>query len=145
VVPNARGGDREGGGQDDPGERWAAPGGAFEVAHRRVGARSVLELSGEVDIATVATLQEALEHVGQGSEVVVLDLGGLSFADSSMLAALASACNRLRSQGGDLRLARARGQMRRVLELTGLVELLPPFPSVDQALAGGTGGARPAG
>lgn len=74
--------------------------------------RRVINLKGELDLATAAQAGEALSH---GFEV--LDLGELEFLDSTGLRILLQA-----SQALDCKpvLRGARGQVRRILELSGM-------------------------
>jgi anti-anti-sigma factor len=101
--------------------------------HRSEGA-TVLVLVGEVDIGTVPTLREALGAVPDGERLVVLDLRRLSFGDSSMLSTVMASCRRLRSHGGDLRLLGARGPVRQVLQITGVVQEVELFDTLREAL-----------
>jgi anti-anti-sigma factor len=92
-----------------------------EVFSRRstvVGDVHVVELSGELDMATAQGLSDWLVKIA-GSDVVV-DLTELTFMDSSGIKALVMARNRIVEQGNDLFLTRPQPIVRRVLEITGL-------------------------
>jgi anti-sigma B factor antagonist len=80
----------------------------------------VLTLAGELDLATAPVLQERLDATLQGGAVVVIDLSGLSFIDSSGLGMLVQAERRLRESGGQLVLVRGPRAAHRPFELTGL-------------------------
>lgn len=82
----------------------------------------VVTLHGVLDLANAARVRDALVEV-VGSTVVV-DLAGLSFLDSSGIAALLGARSEILAAGKDFRLRGARGVVRRVLEVTGLEQLL---------------------
>jgi anti-sigma B factor antagonist len=85
----------------------------------------VVSLSGELDIDGAAELDTLLRRV-QGSQreaAVVVDLEKLSFVDSSGLLALVSAHRRSRGHG-QVGFRSARGQVKRVLDLTGLSRTL---------------------
>jgi len=88
-----------------------------------------LRLSGELDMATVPELERSIEAAEvAGHEVVVLDATHLSFIDSSGLRGILDAHRRMSERQRTLVLSGAGAQVRRVLELTGTLELLEPKP-----------------
>jgi anti-sigma B factor antagonist len=94
---------------------------AVEIAPDPGGAWPVLKVTGEVDIETSPVLEEELRSVlDQGVSSVEVDLGEVTFLDSTGLSVLISALKRCRGAGGDLRLRRPQPNVRRVLEITGL-------------------------
>jgi anti-anti-sigma factor len=82
---------------------------------------SGFRVSGTVDIYSANALREALEPQLHGT--LVLDLSDVDFIDESGLAALLGAHKRLHDQGGSLVLRKPRGQILKVLEITGVPEL----------------------
>jgi anti-sigma B factor antagonist len=93
----------------------------FEV--RRVDHRLgvVLTLRGELDLATVPLVQEKLiDRAARNRGMVVIDLSGLRFIDSSGVRMLVRAERQLRVSGRQLVLVRGPRAVRRVFELTGL-------------------------
>lgn len=80
-----------------------------------------VSVTGEVDIATV---EEFLAAAGgcldSGATAVVLDLGGVTFIDSSGLGALVRIRNLARERGADVTLDRVPDAVTRLLEVTGL-------------------------
>jgi stage II sporulation protein AA (anti-sigma F factor antagonist) len=79
------------------------------------------QVSGAVDIYSARAVREALETELRGT--LVLDLNRVDFIDESGLATLLTAHKRLQDQGGSLVLRRPRGQVLKVLEITGVAEL----------------------
>lgn len=73
--------------------------------------------------------------VADGGKRLVVDLGEVSFVDSSGLGALVGGLKAGR-HGGDLRIARPAEQARTILELTTLNRVLRPYATVEEALAG---------
>ena len=64
--------------------------------------RIVVHVRGEIDIATAGRLRDVIEpHLGP-EQRIVLDLSGVRFADSSLLALLVQARGRLTADGGSL-------------------------------------------
>jgi anti-anti-sigma factor len=84
-----------------------------------------LRVSGEVDIATVDTLRACIESVDDGYGTIVLDLASLRFIDSSGIGLLAQLHRELTPQLRHLELHGAQGPVQRVLELSGLAQILP--------------------
>ncbi len=66
---------------------------------------------------------------------LVLDMSGLSFLDSAGVGALVSLFVSRRNAGKTLALASLTQQGTAVLQVSGLLKLLPVYPSVEQALA----------
>jgi len=85
--------------------------------------RPVLRVAGEIDIETSPALEEQLQAVlDQGHTSVLVDLGQVTFLDSTGLSALIGGLRRCQGVGGELRLVSPRANVRKVLEVTGLVE-----------------------
>ncbi len=81
----------------------------------------VLVLEGELDPFTAPLFMAEIEG-SLGDEVVnlQLDMGGVSFLDSSGLRVLMAAHNKLKPRGGGVVLAGATDIARRVIEIAGL-------------------------
>jgi anti-sigma B factor antagonist len=98
-----------------------------ETWHWRVdvGAdRIVLTLSGEIDMSGADGFEHLLrEMIGQARAVEV-DMEQLSFIDSTVLGALVAAHHEALDRGVDLTVVKAAGQVRRVLDMTGIMQLL---------------------
>lgn len=99
------------------------------------GARAV-SVAGELDQATVPELQQALDEVIEaGGGGLLIDLSDCSFIDSSGLAALVSARDRM--AGGDDRgfsICCGSPQVRRLLEITGLDKAMGVVSTREEAL-----------
>jgi anti-sigma B factor antagonist len=78
-------------------------------------------LAGEVDVAAARELREALVQITEGRDVLV-DLEDVTFLDSTGISVLVMACNRIRSQGGGFSLVGMSDPVRRVLEITSLLD-----------------------
>lgn len=96
----------------------------------------VVTVSGELDVYTAPLLRDALLTLPLAElDVVVGDLSGLEFMDSSGLGVLVAAQKKLRAGGGGLRLVCAGGPVLRMLDLTGLSTALAVHPTLEAALA----------
>lgn len=94
----------------------------LHVTTATVGDREVVSVEGVLDLASLATLHDALNRAAQqhrGSTLVV-DLDGVSAIDDSGLGILLGAAANARQSGGDLELVVGDGPIRRRLEQTRL-------------------------
>jgi len=95
----------------------------FQLSTETSGHATVITLAGELDIASSETLERELEEHSH-APLVVVDLRGLTFIDSTGLGLLVRAHQRAAERGARLALVRGEGQVERLLELTGLGEEL---------------------
>lgn len=100
----------------------------------------VVRLDGDVDLAIVPELREALaEVVDTGCDNVVLDLEHVTYVDSTGLGLIVWLDRQLAPCEGKVVLAGANGDVTRILELSGLIGVAPTVSSresVGDALAG---------
>jgi anti-sigma B factor antagonist len=83
----------------------------------------VVRLAGEVDVANVSELDDALRNAEQrmpAHGLMAVDLKGLSFIDSAGLGALVRLHNRLEDSSCHLVLRNPPAHIRRVLDIGGL-------------------------
>jgi anti-anti-sigma factor len=88
--------------------------------------RVVVALSGEADLAARDELTAALLTAVNSARVVVVELGALTFLDSSGLHGLVTAHRAAEKRGGRLYLANAAGAVATLLGITGIGALLSP-------------------
>jgi anti-sigma B factor antagonist len=104
----------------------------------------VVVVEGEHDIYTAPTLRERLEDaLGRGGGVVV-DLTAATFVDSSILGALLDARRRAQDQGQGFVVsvgAEVEPGVQRILDITGLVPVLPVIDGREAAIAAARDGA----
>jgi anti-sigma B factor antagonist len=109
----------------------------FGIAEQSVDGTSVVTVSGEVDVATAPAVRDCLNQViDRDRGLVVADLSGVTFIDSTGLGVLIGAHRRCADSGRPLRVVVVEPRIRKVFEITGLTELFPIHPSLDLALAG---------
>jgi anti-sigma B factor antagonist len=98
---------------------------AFEVTVEERGGAVHAVVAGELDISTAPLLEEALGRAeAEGPPLLVIDLSGLSFMDSTGLRLLIGADARAREGGRRLVLVQGNEMIQRVLRLTRLDERL---------------------
>lgn len=91
----------------------------FRVDVHREGAALVVAPSGEIDLATVGRVREALQHERE-ARVVVLDLREVSFIDSAGLQLVLEEHRRAARDGAELRIRRGPSNVQRLFVMTGL-------------------------
>lgn len=81
--------------------------------------------AGELDLVTAPLLARALREAEQGDTDIVLDLTGVTFMDSSGLAAVLEAAQRNRTQQRDFTIRPGDGAVIRVFALANVLDELP--------------------
>jgi anti-sigma B factor antagonist len=99
---------------------------------------TVAALRGELDVTDAAAVARALCTIANSGRVVIADLAGLEFIDSSGLAALAYVRRHARQRGGDMLVVAPQQRIRRMLTLTGCADVF----SIHAALGEATAAAR---
>jgi anti-sigma B factor antagonist len=102
---------------------------------RSEGERIVLRLDGELDLASVPTLEHAVESVTlDDAAELVLDLRGLEFIDSTGLRAILQQDKRSADRGQAFALVRGSEQVQRLMNMTRVDEHLKIVASPEEIL-----------
>jgi anti-sigma B factor antagonist len=111
----------------------------FEVVSFFEPPRVRVQISGELDIATVPLLVEALRAVERERDCAIeLDLGALTFTDASGLHAILSASRRAHRRERGFVVARPSARILRLFELSGIREQLELTDLPGRVQAGAT-------
>jgi len=104
------------------------------VEHEPEGPRAVVEVHGELDLATAPVMRRYL-HValGAGRTEIVADLTGVTFIDSTALAVLVGTRQRL--PGGRLATVATDRRVLTIIEVAGLDDALEVFSTREDAEA----------
>lgn len=102
----------------------------------------VVRLAGELDLHTSAELRQQVERELSAGRVraLVLDLAGVTFLDSSGLGFILGRYRRMTERSGRMALSGAVPHVRSVLELSGILKILPLYGSWREGLAALRGG-----
>jgi anti-anti-sigma factor len=95
----------------------------------------VIALSGELDAGDPGFADQLLYQI-DGSDRVVVDLLNVSFIDSSVVRALVLGWRATTDSDGWLRVVYTHHLIRRVIDMCGLADVLPQYPSVEAARRG---------
>ncbi len=105
------------------------------LRHRIVGDAAVLDVAGELDIATSPTLKAALEDLmDHGYSCLVINLLRTTYLDSTALSVLSLVRKRAVNAGGNLGIVYEQPHLEKVFMITRLHEEFPVFRSEVDAL-----------
>ena len=112
-----------------------------------IGGHDVLAANGEIDLATIPTLHNALVRHAQSNRggTVIVDLDGVTVCDDAGLGVLLGCAGRVRESGGDLVVVCSDGSLRQRLARTGFDRAIRVEPSVATVVIGAGAGASPTG
>jgi anti-anti-sigma factor len=90
---------------------------SFTVSSHRVGSSEVIEVAGELDLATAPKLEEVLDRMLVIPHEIVVDVTGLTFVDSSGLRLLLRASELV---GGRIQLKGCSTRITHLLDIAGI-------------------------
>lgn len=103
----------------------------------RQGGVVVARLTGRLDFSSAqAARGEFSDAITAGYPKLVIDLGKIEFVDSAGLGSLIGGMRRARQAGGDLRIANPNDQVKTLLSLTSLDQVLKVHPTIEEAVVG---------
>lgn len=97
--------------------------GPFDLRVESDGDSTVVWAAGELDLASVPALRDALLRAVDAGDVV-FDIGDVDFCDASTLGVLVGATKRARARGSRLVVRRPPPTIRRVIDVARLDEVL---------------------
>src|SRR3990172_500970 len=89
---------------------------------------------GDLDMASVSQMK-LQDYINAGRIKLVLDLESIEYIDSAGLGEIVRAMKRAREAGGDLRLCGVRGQVGKIIEITGLHKAIAVYSTREEAVA----------
>lgn len=97
---------------------------------------AVIELMGELDHRTAPEVRAALPGVDlRPGQQLVLDLGGLTFCDSSGITVLIAARNHALAAGAFIALTAVPDRVGRIFRIVGLEQVFPTHPTAQDTEA----------
>jgi len=108
----------------------------FRIDETLEGTTRILEVHGELELATAPTLGQRIRRplFWEGTEHVIVDLSGVVFLDSSGASALLLSVSHARALGRSLVFTCPDGDVMRRLKIYGLDSVLSVFPTRELAL-----------
>lgn len=96
---------------------------------------TVMRLVGEADLSTTALRDALATEIAGNPRLLLIDLAALTFIDSGATQMIIGAYQALSLGGGTLALVHPHDTVGRVLELTGISEVIPVYANVNEAIA----------
>ena len=104
------------------------------VTSREIGDRTVVDVTGEIDVYTAPVLREELASLIDSEHAdILVNLTGVRFMDSTGLGVLVGALKKVRTVGGDLQLVIDQEKILKVFRITALTQVFTIHSSVDEA------------
>jgi anti-sigma B factor antagonist len=106
------------------------------LAYRLADGIAVVQVTGEVDVASCGALRDSLLRIVTDEDFrgLVVNLAGMRFIDSTGVGVLVGVWRRVRATSSRLALAAPAPQVRRVLETAGLTKILPVYDAEADAV-----------
>jgi anti-sigma B factor antagonist len=108
---------------------------AVTVPAAEDGACTVVHLAGEADITSHSLRDVLAAETAKRPRLLLVEMGALRFIDSAALEMIINAHHRVQRDGGTAALVHPDSAVARVLELTGVDQMIPVYGSVDEAIA----------
>lgn len=106
-----------------------------KITSREVGDRTVVAVSGELDVFTAPTFEARLSELVQGGRTrLVIDLSAVDFLDSTGLGVLVKALKWVRERDGTLAVVASEDRITKVFRITGLDVVMCLTSRLDEAL-----------
>lgn len=107
-----------------------------ELSARDLGGHAVVALHGQLGLTEApGVASRMIATVAACGPSIIVDLADLEYTCASGLGVLARVSKWIRACGGDVSLAGPQPQVSRLLDVTGLIDVFPVYPSVDDAAA----------
>lgn len=107
----------------------------LETSTREIEKYKVLDVIGEIDVYTAPQFKEAVNQIiNSGQKDLIVDMGHVTYMDSSGFGTLLSATKRLRPEGGTVNLVACNSAIDRMLRITRLNTVFGTFKTIDEAL-----------
>jgi stage II sporulation protein AA (anti-sigma F factor antagonist) len=107
------------------------------IETERIGPNLIVEIDGELDLKTSPAFREVVDDKLNHYESIkhlILDLGKVSFIDSSGLGVILGRFKRLNQQGGKISAVNVSAQIHRILQLSGLLKIMDIYDDRHGAL-----------
>ncbi|MGW6210488.1 STAS domain-containing protein [Streptomyces sp. NPDC055109] len=106
------------------------------ITTRSVATGPILEITGDLDYDSAPDLRESVNNLTLTSgQLLILDLAGLEYCDSSGLTVLLAARNLADERGADMALAAVPDNTTRILSITGLDRVFTIYTDASTANA----------
>ena len=110
---------------------------SLDISELKTGEVSILKVAGFIDTSTSSTLEEIIKNYFDSSRVkIVVDLSGVEFVSSAGWGVFVAYLRKMRSKGGDIKLAAMIEKVDQVFKLMEFDSLIDAYPTVEEAAKG---------
>jgi len=107
-----------------------------DMSTREIDGALIVDLAGRLDTETSSLVSEKLDRIVQGgTRKVVLNLDQLDYVSSAGLRVILKAAKALQSSRGEIKICRANGLVKEVMEISGFDQILLTYDTESDALA----------
>ena len=108
----------------------------FSISERTASDITILDLSGKITIGegSVKLREKVRQLLNDGKKKILLNLGDVSYVDSSGIGELVSSYTTTRNQGGQLKLLNLTKKIQDLLSITKLLTVFETFDNERAAL-----------
>lgn len=107
----------------------------MEIIEKTKGNVVVIKPEGRLDASTTTSVKNRIDAVIDDKvRYLVIDMGGISFIDSSGLGTLVASLRTINKAGGDMKISSLQDQVRSVIELTRLHHLFEIYDECELAV-----------
>ena len=109
---------------------------SFKATAREAGGVTIIDLSGRITLGEGSSMlrQMVRDLLGKGQQKILLNLGDISYIDSSGIGELVSGYTTVRNQGGELKLLQLTKRVHDLLQITKLYTVFDVHDNEQRAL-----------
>lgn len=108
----------------------------LRVTSREIGAQTVVEVDGEIDVSSADALRDELSTLLDRDRTdLVIDLRAVRFMDSTGLGVLVGTLKKVRLAGGRLQLVIDSERLLKVFRITALLQVFTVHATLEDALS----------
>ena len=110
----------------------------MQVKFSRKGTTLIVGIIGELDHHTAEYIRDKVdsEIIKSTTKNVVFDFSRVSFMDSSGIGVIMGRYKNVQKLNGKTAIVNMSSQVRRILEMSGLLRVMPVFDNIDSAISG---------
>lgn len=107
----------------------------MEITSQQVGSATIVKIMGNFDATTSQQATDFfMQEIESGHVHLVIDFSQINYLSSAGVRSILAARHDARTAGGDIRLAAAVGNIKRVIDIAGFTKIMKYFPTVDEAV-----------
>jgi anti-sigma B factor antagonist len=110
---------------------------SFIATSREIGDITVIDMDGRITLGEgTALLRDIVrENVGKGRKKIIMNLGGITYLDSTGLGELVSGYRLMKREGGEMKLLNLNKKLTDLLQITKLYTVFDIYNQEAQAVA----------